>query len=332
MLPINKKGQVTSFLPQLVLVILAFVLIAMVLGRFMTDVNDVAAEELCRDSIAMRAASVLQVGDNVEISLTPNLCKTIDVKVEGDREEIKKQFADKMARCWWMFNEGRYDDVLDANEVSKWLGWEDYENKCFICYSMMVNEEEIEGGSISQIEMNDYILENQYYKINGTYVDYIQSYGGPGAYMIIGDILPEQAYAITFLAKSTDDNSWSAADWAALGVWVGGGLLAIGAVACIIAAPCAAAVGTVIAATTAAGTAATAAGATTAAVGTATLTGTAVVAGTAGVISEGYIALHLLNDAVDVIYSEERGVSIISVSPLEGAQNADCVITDIAGE
>ncbi len=317
----NKKGQVTSFLPQLVLVILAFVLIAMVLGRFMTDVNDVAAEQLCHDSISMRAASVMQVA-GAEITLTPSLCKTIDKKVEGDREEIKEQMADLMARCWWMFNEGRYDDLLDSNEISNFLGWEDFENKCFICYSAMINEEEIGGGSITKTEMFNYLMENQYYKVNGTYVDYIQSYGGPGAPMIMGDIEPEEAYAITFLAKSTDNSKWTIVDWGAITVAIGATVVAVGAVACLIAEPCGLIVGTVLTGGLATGTAATA---------TATgvvATGAFLTADAAGA----YVALHALDMAVSQIYEEERGVSMVSISTLSAAQMADCVITDVAGE
>jgi len=273
----------------------------------MTDINDVAAEELCHDSMAMRAASYFQIA-GTEISLTPSLCKTIDLKVEGDREEIKKQIADKMARCWWMFNEGRYDDVLDSNELSNIFGWEDYQNKCFICYSAMINEEEIEGGTITKTEMFEYLLNNQYYKVNGTYIDYIQSYGGPGAAMVMGDINPEEAYAITFLSKSTDDNSWAIGDWAAVVAIGVGTAVTVGTIACIILEPCGAIIGTGL-----------------------LLTG-GIAASTATAASIGYLEVHAINEIISQLYSEERAVSMVWVSSLESAQMADCVITDVAGE
>jgi hypothetical protein len=311
----SKKAQY-AFMAQLIIAILAFVLIAMTISKFMVGKDTKEAEILCQQSIAIRAATTLQIGDDAEFTALPMLCKTLDKKVEtGKREEVKKEIADMMARCWWMFNEGRYDDAMDTAQLGNMLGFDSDSNKCFICYSALVEgnkKDIIEGGDITKGEMYKYLSETQYPKMkNTTYSQYIEyKGGGPGATYILSDIEPDTGYAITFLSKSDDDSRLTWADA------VGGAIVtvaAVGIAACVFITPCN--VGLAVSAAT---SSATAAAATTA------VTLTTVAATT-------YEVKHAINLAKAKFYTEQRDVSMVFFDTLSSAQSNECVIADVAG-
>lgn len=147
-----------GFLVGLIITLVAFVLISTTIYRFASTVEGKEAEILCHDSIAMRAATALQINtgskadstdtDLIQASLktAPVLCKTIDVKIKGDREEIKRQIAEKIIRCWWMFGEGRYGEALGENEIDflpGTLAVHNQPNECFNCYNLMIEQEKI---------------------------------------------------------------------------------------------------------------------------------------------------------------------------------------------
>ena len=312
----SRRAQI-NFMAQLVIAILSFVLIAMTISKFMGSSDSREAELLCQQSVAIRAATQIQFGDDADLTILPMLCKTIDKKVEsGDREEVKKQMADMMSRCWWMFNEGRYDDAMDTAQLGKALGFDGDSNKCFICYSALIEgnkKDIIEGGNILKGEMYEYLSNTQYPKLkNSTYSQYIgHKGGGPGATYILSDIEPDTGYAITFLSKSDDDFRLTWADA------VGGAIVtvaAVGIAACIFITPCN--VGLVASAAT---SSATAAAASTAA------TLTTVAAAT-------YEVKHAIDLAKSKFYTEQRDVSMVFLDTLDSAQSNDCVIADVAGK
>ncbi|MDO8656073.1 MAG: hypothetical protein Q7K45_02440 [Nanoarchaeota archaeon] len=233
---LNKKGIAMEQLVVIVIVIVSFMLIAGTLTRFLSKAEDKEAENLCRDSVAMRASLAVRVG-GTEIKSVPQLCKTLDKDISGSPEELKQQIADKMARCWWMFSEGSYDQVLDNSVLREALGVAKSENDCFLCYTLSIKEDEIESesGAIPPTEMMDYLRDTQYPKIKGTtYLNYIQSYehGGPGRVAVLDQVSPRGMYGVAFLAKNKNGGDWGWMDF----------LLSAGAgtagLACYLAEPC----------------------------------------------------------------------------------------------
>jgi len=150
-----------------------------------------------------------------QVKTIPPICRTVDKKVAGDRRKILGQVADNMARCWWMFGEGKYEDILDsanANVFPEVLGLSDSgPNQCFNCYTILIAQEEISGGPISAEEIIEYLSKNVYGRVNKTYLDYIQGYRGPGRIVLtIPDIQPRQAYAISMMPKKQKASAfWS---------------------------------------------------------------------------------------------------------------------------
>ena len=204
----TKKGIAAGMLVTIMITIVAFMLIAGLIIRYTSKTDEKQAELLCHNSILLRAATMINADGGLaktEAKVIPVLCKTLDKKVEGDREEIKEQVAFNMARCWWMFNEGRYEEVMDNGVYRKLTGLAKVNNDCFMCYTKMVKSDELKGQPITAPEMFAYMRDQNYPKLkNVTYLNYIQSYGGPGRIAVMDKIEDGKAYGIVFLSKNKD--------------------------------------------------------------------------------------------------------------------------------
>lgn len=312
---LRKKGLAAATLVTILLVIISFILIAGTITRVMAKMGDSQAETVCQNSIALRARTMVNINDEAvdkkfihgQLKLVPPLCKTIDKKVSGDREEIMQQVADKMIRCWQMFGEGQYDEILHNSEYGLWLyNLDQTDNKCFLCYTQLIEEDDFE--IIKPEEFLKFLIETDYPKAKDTkYIDYIQHHGGPGRVLLLADIEPRHAYGISFLAKNKD---LEAGFWAGLGKFAGG--LAIAAGASI-------------------------ATAFTATVCTATIVCPFIVGGVAvaGIASSTYVTAAGYEDlktlALEAFNPKERDVSTITFSSLDVAQEK-CFKGDLAGE
>lgn len=291
----GKKGIEAGFLVVTLLTIISFIFIAGTVQRVLSDSDEKQAERICHDSIALRAAMTIRVNDKEFTPPTPPLCKTIDKVIKDDKKEkIMQQFADKMARCWWMFGEGRYEQILDDPKfglnfgllIEKAFGLPKGGNNCFQCYTMRIAQDEIKDGSITVQEMGNYLSQTSYPKVKEKkYLEYIQSYGGPGSVAIVSKIEPQNVYSLLFFSKNKKGSgSWwtakavpIAAAWTAFCVATGGSCLLLAA-------------------------------------GTGTLTGTALGKG-----------------ILEIFRDDERDVSIIALTDLKSAEQYGCV-SDIAGE
>jgi hypothetical protein len=198
---LNKKAIQAGFLVALIIVLTSFVLIAGTVFRFMVTADDKQAETLCKDSIALRAATALSVG-GAEVKTVPPLCQTIDTKIKGDVLSIQTQIADKMAKCWEMMGEGRYPNSIWKNIN---IGGT---NQCFICYTLLIEESgEFSTSENIPLQSFEHFIRTTPYRDpdnKRTYLDYIQYGGGSGR--IVG-ALPEKGitarrgYAVAFKAK-----------------------------------------------------------------------------------------------------------------------------------
>ncbi len=226
----SKKGLGMEFIVTASLLLISFFLIAGLLGRFTSRTTDLEAELLCQTSIAQRARTALNVDWNAgkdgvnlfkaQVKTIPPLCRTIDKKVSGFREKILQQVADSTARCWWMFGEGRYEELLSnvkADVLPTVLGFEDLApytdpktaNLCFNCYTLLIDQNDIGGGPITTDELNQYMLSHIYGRVNKTYLDYIQGFGGPGRIVsTVSEILPREAYTISIMPKNKKESTF----------------------------------------------------------------------------------------------------------------------------
>ena len=244
----SKKGLGMEFIITASLLLISFFLIAGLLGRFASKTTDLEAELLCQTSVAQRARTALNIDWSAgglglfksQVKAIPSLCRTIDKKVSGSREQILRQIADSTARCWWMFGEGRYEEILTdvkADVFPQVLGFENLKNQCFNCYTILIDQKEIPGGPIEANEINEYLLTKTYTKVNKTYIDYIQGYGGSGIVAFTAPaIVPNQAYSISMMPKNKqvgEGEFWKGVAEVTVGTAVLVGL--VGGVICIIA-------------------------------------------------------------------------------------------------
>jgi len=177
----NKKGMSAEFLVGLIITLVAGGLLVWTAYDKLSKADDKQAEVICQESINFRAISALQINKNDRDKIdiikaqikSPVLCKTIDKKIQGSKEEIMDQMAKKMARCWWMFGEGRYDEILHSSKVHilpAVMGISNEPNKCFNCYNLLIDQDEIkdkdgnEVKSITTEEFMQYLWDTPYIK------------------------------------------------------------------------------------------------------------------------------------------------------------------------
>lgn len=203
----NKKAMEIGLLVTILAVIISFFLIFVTVTRAFAGAEEKQAETLCQDSVALRSITALQIGTESSAGLkaVPLLCKTIDKKISGTKEAVLKTFAEKMARCWQMFGEGRYDTNIFAG--TNILG---SESQCFMCYTLIVEESSDFTGkdSISGEEFANFLRTQPYpHRKDFNYLDYFQYGGGNG--FVLGifteeGIKPNHAYAIAYKARSEE--------------------------------------------------------------------------------------------------------------------------------
>ena len=160
---IGNKAIATAALVKIIISIISFTLLATTIGQFMSGSDIKQQENLCQSSISLRATSALQLNSAVaegNIKAAPVLCKTIDIKSKTeDREKIKRLFAEKIAKCWWMFGEGRYNEILSGSEfhaVPSLLGINNQPNECFNCYNIMIDVDNIDPGDYKSNDEDNY--------------------------------------------------------------------------------------------------------------------------------------------------------------------------------
>ena len=169
MLIYNKKGELTTTqLVSLIILIISFVVILFLI--FQLNLGETSKAEICRDSVILKSKSVLDTPLNCKTSYIcfskTSKCDKIDspdeiIKVSNE-EELYKELADKMADCWWMFGEGKFD------YVGKDLNTKLY---CSICSNIYFDSsvKEIFGGeaTFSQEKLYDYISKKEIFEGEG---------------------------------------------------------------------------------------------------------------------------------------------------------------------
>ena len=272
-----------EFLVGLIITLVAGSLLMWTAYSKLAKADEKQAEVICQESIAARATFALQVNTKesgasklieARVKTVPPLCKTIDKKIKGSREEIKKQMADKLARCWWMFGEGRYEEILHSSDLylaPVVFGMDNEPNKCFNCYNVLIDQDEIPDGEknkgdITVAEFVDYLWTTPYRQKalscegadcvsctkksdcasdaqceNGqcqiiqslNYIQYVQQYAGPGMFVSIVDqsIKPRHGYAISILPKTKEKEQTNWVKWTGITAM---GASFLGATACTI--------------------------------------------------------------------------------------------------
>lgn len=296
MLRTNKKGfrLVGPALVWVIIAVASLITVFSVAVPLYFRFTESSSVNACHVSVAFRTVAAQKAGGAGEL-VTPLACETNhEGEIAGGREELKARLARMMSKCWYMFNEGRQDDLFDdkVDVLLDVAGFSDNKNKCFLCYTLETPKK-IDGGEIQPKEMFDYMVSTNHYEKKGlTYLNYIQSFGGPGGLAILDKIEPQHAYGIVYLSKSKSESSWTWADSTAAGALAAGGLACLTGIGCIP-----------------------------------VLIGAAVPGGA-------YLAAHGVNEVIELkqkFYQEERALSTVVVDNLKAIETSDCLVQDIAG-
>ena len=203
----NKKGvEAGSFLVGAIITIVSLIVLAPIVVNFTAGDDCKKTEGICESSVSLRALTTIQV-DKKNIQSSPLLCKTCDKELKAEKDKIKAEFADMMVRCWKMFGQGRYEEI---NKETKESFFPDFgPNGCFNCYAATIDATKgfQTGSKITPQELLDYLRDTTYKKAGVSYLEYIQSSGGPGNTIVLTNIEPNKAYGISFAAKNKQPDS-----------------------------------------------------------------------------------------------------------------------------
>ncbi|MBU0470177.1 MAG: hypothetical protein KKA62_05635 [Nanoarchaeota archaeon] len=203
---LSKKGIALSQLVIWLIILVSFVMIAFTIERFISKAEPLEAEIICRDSLALKAKTKIEIGP-VEGS-TPSLCKTIDKKFSTTkRDEALDWFARSMERCWWIWLEGRHSEIFGPRGL---LG-SDEKTKCFVCNTLTYNQ----GPTLTKSELEQYLTSIKSRYKNADVSSYIQERG----YFRLGEenFPSDQVYALIF-ASNIDEGLWKSSFQKLLGV------------------------------------------------------------------------------------------------------------------
>lgn len=163
----NRKSMISEQIVLIILLTASFILILPVIELFQAKAEAKTTESICRGSVALREKSYTEIRDpytgyvKAGSVVTPLLCRTNDKYLpqnkDSKKEQVKKEIADLMAKCWETFGEGRIPDVFKEGDQF-------YKN-CFACYTLSLRETpefKDSNGVITSAEMRQYMFEHPY--------------------------------------------------------------------------------------------------------------------------------------------------------------------------
>ncbi len=198
----KKRGIAAGQLLIIMITLVAFVLIEGTVSRFISKAEGKEAEIICHDSLALKANT--KVNAIVTDISTPALCKTLDKKFSASSQEEAMDFmALAMERCWWIWLEGQYSEILGFAGLFEFGQYGD-KTRCFVCSTLIYEE----GPAFSK---QDFLTNlNQIkskYRGGGSVLSYIQE---NGYVEVTEDYFNSQnVYAVVF-ASNIEESLWKA--------------------------------------------------------------------------------------------------------------------------
>jgi len=153
-LHLNKKAT-ARFIVSIIILTVSLILMSLLITQFVSKAEAKTSETICRGSVFAREKS----SDTAKgIVATPLLCKTQDLQLpeekDGSKQQVMKETADLMARCWWQFGEGQIADVFKEGSILK--------NSCMICYRVTTGKTKNFKEEISQEEFVNFLVQTPY--------------------------------------------------------------------------------------------------------------------------------------------------------------------------
>ncbi|MBN1275141.1 TPM domain-containing protein [Candidatus Woesearchaeota archaeon] len=134
----TRKGllALTTF-AKIILMVVGFFIVLLFLMFILGVFEAESPEQACRASISARANTAFDVWFVKGIKVFPNMCESQEVFIpqenvrrlskEAQRDQMMEEIGELMAKCWWMFGNGQYEEVLARGG-----------DHCHVCYSFVI--------------------------------------------------------------------------------------------------------------------------------------------------------------------------------------------------
>jgi hypothetical protein len=150
--PQNKKKAEIGFLAAIILLLVSVGVVAAVYKAAFAGLDQKTAELNCRSFNVIRFAIEKGAKDDgigsqilAKQFNAPRICPTFDKKGTvptkdyqdqkiGKETQAASEIRDMMARCWWMWLEGKQQNIFQR-------GVFDLKDGCFICYTFAINKD-----------------------------------------------------------------------------------------------------------------------------------------------------------------------------------------------
>jgi hypothetical protein len=125
-------------------VLMGFLTVSAVYQEAFSQSQEGASLDVCRNSVLLRdQATISTVSEEFE-KITPLQCPTEDVDPDGiTRDEERERISDLMSQCWYMFAEGRTEDIFQAEPTKR---------TCHVCYQYLPDND-----GISREDLQNYL-------------------------------------------------------------------------------------------------------------------------------------------------------------------------------
>ncbi len=154
----NKKALAFKTIISILLAIASFAAIMFFIKGFVGEAEASTAETVCRASVVMREKATVDIPIAGETPITPLLCRTIDKEIpkkkDASKEDVMREFANSMARCWWQFGDGLIYDVFKEGAPTT--------KNCFICYIATTRKTSDFKEEIDSKEFLKYLMNTPY--------------------------------------------------------------------------------------------------------------------------------------------------------------------------
>ncbi len=129
----NKKAIGMNAVILIVLALAGFLIIGPLQANIVKKGESMYYEELCRSTLAQ--ANEMAIAGSQPIFQHKCITRSVDLplkKGNNDKQDIKKDIADLISKCWYSHLEGQISDDL--------LGWGWWKNNCDVCYQFTITD------------------------------------------------------------------------------------------------------------------------------------------------------------------------------------------------
>jgi hypothetical protein len=154
------NSQTLGVLVTIIGVLMSFFLLTNVQQQLFEEGSGAGKLDACRTSVLVRnQASISQLSEDLD-KITPLSCSTEDIDGSDlNKEEEIDKITELMGQCWYMFAEGRVEDVFKTKAE---------ETTCHVCYQYLPSDNGIQGQDIVDYTRSTTVNPGKYRGVGGS--------------------------------------------------------------------------------------------------------------------------------------------------------------------